>query len=286
MYTTEEKSKIKSAFDIKCERQQFTRNKAAASMNISPTTLSQVLSNNYGADDSNIWKQIAIWSNYFTNESWTAVSTRNFNLITRFLEDARSHANTYAIIGDAGCGKTFSVKQYAANNPGAYLVQCSEYWSKKDFLGELLRSMGKDRGGMSIPEMMNLITTTLQQENNSVVILDEADKLNDPSFIFFITLYNRLEDHTGMVMFATDHLEKRMIKGVRLNRKGYKEIFSRVGRKFIELEVPGKKDVIDICYANGIDDDKIAMEIYKDSIGDLRRTKRLIHKQKLLKTVS
>jgi len=286
MYTTEEKSKIKAAFDLKCERQQFTRNKAAASMNVSPATLSQVFSSNYNADDTNIWKQIAIWSNYFMNEEWNAVNTRNFNLITKFLDDARSHSNTYAILGDAGCGKTFSIKQYAANNAGAYLVQCNEFWSKKDFLGELLRAMGKDRGGMSIPEMMNLITNTLRQESNSVVILDEVDKLNDPSFIFFITLYNRLEDHTGMIMFATDHLEKRMLKGVRLNRKGYKEIYSRIGRKFIELEIPSKNDVAEICVANGIDDEKTVLEIWKDSLGDLRRTKRLIHKHKLLKNAA
>jgi hypothetical protein len=94
---------------------------------------------------------------------------------------------------------------------------------------------------------------------------------------FFITLYNQLEDRCGIVLCATDHLSKRVKRGLTLNRRGYKEIYSRVGRKFIELEGVGITDVTQICMANGIKNPALIKDIYNDSENDLRRVKRKIH---------
>jgi hypothetical protein len=114
-----------------------------------------------------------------------------------------------------------------------------------------------------------------------LLILDEADKLSDQVLYFFITLYNQLEDHCGIVLIATDHLQKRINRGLKLNRKGYKEIYSRIGRKFVELHGVGSTDVAQICMANGINDTKQIKEIYNDCEGDLRRVKRKIHAFKI-----
>ena len=92
MYTLEEKQKIKSAFDTKCQRQQFTRNKAATSMNLSAATLSQVFSGSYPADDTNIWKQIILWCDYHETRTLKLVDTRNHKLLEKFVNDARLHA--------------------------------------------------------------------------------------------------------------------------------------------------------------------------------------------------
>jgi len=281
MYTLEEKQKIKSAFDTKCQRQQFTRNKAATSMNLSAATLSQVFSGSYPADDTNIWKQIILWCDYHETRTLKLVDTRNHKLLEKFVNDARLHATTYAIMGDAGSGKTFSLKNLAASLPHVYLVQCHEYWNMKDYMGEILRSMGRDNNGMSITEMINGITEILRMENDTVLIIDEADKLKDPLFIFFITLYNRLEDHTGLILTATNHIEKRIMKGLRLNRRGYQEIYSRFGRRFVELNIPNKYDIVMICDANGVTDPAAQEEIVKNSMGDLRRVKKLIHQHNL-----
>ena len=84
--------------------------------------------------------------------------------------------------------------------------------------------------------------------------MDEADKLSDQVLYFFITLYNQLEDHCGIVLLATDYLEKKIRKGLRLNRKGYKEIYSRIGRRFIPLRAVNLTDITGVCIANGITD--------------------------------
>jgi hypothetical protein len=113
-----------------------------------------------------------------------------------------------------------------------------------------------------------------------IIILDESDKLADNVLLFFITLYNELENHCGIVLMATHFLEKRIKRGVAMEKKGYREIYSRVGLRFIELESTSYSDVEKICKANGIEDPAIIRTISKDCDGDVRRVRRLIFSNK------
>jgi hypothetical protein len=75
---------------------------------------------------------------------------------------------------------------------------------------------------------------------------------------------------------ATDQLEKRITRGLFLNKRGYQEIFSRIGRRFIELKQPSKADIKAICLINDVSDGEEISTIYNSSEGDLRRVKKLI----------
>lgn len=105
--------------------------------------------------------------------------------------------------------------------------------------------------------------------------MDEADKLSDQVLYFFITMYNQLEDYCGLVLLATDFLEKRIRRGVQNKRKGYNEIFSRIGRRFIALQGNTYDDQDAICQANGLTDPRAIEKIIDGSESDLRRVKKL-----------
>lgn len=77
-------------------------------------------------------------------------------------------------------------------------------------------------------------------------------------------------------MTATSNLKARIEKGLRLNRKGYAEIYSRIGRKFVELPLPNSEDVAAVCVANGVSDTKAINKVIDESDGDLRRVKRSV----------
>ena len=104
-----------------------------------------------------------------------------------------------------------------------------------------------------------------------------ANKLSDQVMYFFITLYNNLEDHSGIVLCATKHLAKRIQRGRKLNKKGYNEIFSRIGRRFIELQGISTADVTAICMANGLTEAGKIREVMEECENDLRRVKRKVH---------
>jgi len=259
-----------------------SQNQASNTLNgVSSATVSQILNGKWDLIKETMWRTVASqigWKEY----KWVAVETADFKAIKQIMSDAQSTSQVFAFTGDAGSGKSFALKQYVADSPKSYLLSCNEYWNKKDFLSELLTKMGRDYTGLTITEMMREVVKQLKSQNNPLIIMDEADKLGDQVMYFFITLYNQLEDHCGIVICATGHLSKRIKRGLTLNRRGYSEIFSRVGRKFIELSGVGVTDITQICLANGITNKTLIKDIYNDSECDLRRVKRKIHALRMM----
>ena len=154
-------------------------------------------------------------------------------------------------------------------------------WNRKEFLGELLQSLGTEPGGSTVADMMREAYGMLKRREGVQIVLDEADKLSDRVLHFFITIYSKLEDTVGIVTCATQYLKKRIERGVVNNRKGYKEIYSRIGRKFIPMPVVNRGRHKAVCTANGLEDRREIERIIDDADNDLRRVKRLVCALKL-----
>ena len=228
------KGEIVKALRAYCDRYE-SQNKAAASMRgVSAATISQMLNGNWELIKDEMWRNVAAQIGYRA-ENWGVVQTRNFADLTAMYTDAKANSLVLAITGEAGSGKTFTARHFANSNKRVYLLCCNEFWNRKMFLAELLTVMGRDYSGYTVDEMMHEVVSELKKQDKPLLILDEADKLSDQVLYFFITIYNQLEDECGIVLQATNHLEKRLKRGIKLNKKGYNEIWSRVGRRCIEL---------------------------------------------------
>lgn len=277
---TEEKLLIKQTLAAYCE-QKGSQNKAANSLRgVSAATVSQVLNDNWELITDDMWRNIATQIGYDPNR-WVIVETRGYRRMIQLLSDAQAHSLVIAVTGDAGCGKSEAVKTYARSRANVYNLSCSEYWNRKHFMSVLLQCMGVDHTGCTVGEMMDEIIYNLKRKETPLLVLDEADKLSDQVLYFFISIYNQLEDHCGIILCATDYLKKRIQRGVRNNRKGYNEIYSRCGRKFVPMQQVNADDIASVCVANGIEDRKVIEDIIDDCEFDLRRVKRLIQARKM-----
>lgn len=271
----EEKQRISERLREYCQ-QKGSQNKAANSLNgVSSATVSKILSGDWDTISDEMWRSI---SSQVGNETkgWQIAETRAYRRMAFLLNNAKNDSLVMAITGDAGCGKTEAIKNYTAGNRNVYHLCCSEYWNRRTFMGKLLQCMGVDCTGCTVSDMMDDIIDTLKRKDSPLVILDEADKLTDQVLYFFISLYNQLEDHCGIILCATNYLEKRIKKGLRTKRKGYEEIYSRMGRKFVTLQVINGEDIAAVCVANGIKDTKKINQIIEDCECDLRRVKRAV----------
>lgn len=257
-----------------CE-QKGSQNKAANVIGVSAATVSKVLAGDWQLIKESMWRTIAAQTG-FKRKEWITVETSVYKRAMKVLQDAQEESLCFAVCAEAGSGKSLALKAYEATNEEVFILSCSEYWNKKMFLSELLREMGRDSDGLTVGEMMDAAIRELKGMDYPLLVLDEADKLSDNVLYFFITLYNRLEDQCGIVLMATSFLKKRIEKGYRTNRKGYRELYSRVGRKFVTLGATTDNDVAEVCIANGIDDKGLIRKIAKDSEGDLRRVRRMV----------
>lgn len=242
---------------------------------VSSATISQMRNHKWELIADEMWRKVAAYVGS-TPTGWNFAETRNSKELMDFFKDSQQFALVLAITGKAGSGKTETAKKFESENKNVFLLSCNEYWDKRWFLRELLGKMGKEHSGMTLPEMMHKAVLLLKSIENPIIILDEADKLADNVLLFFITLYNELENHCGIVLMATHFLEKRIRRGVAMEKKGYREIYSRVGLRFIELENTSYSDIEKVCKANGIEDSATIRSISKDADGDVRRVRRLI----------
>jgi len=253
----------------------------AALKHTSEATIIHIRRGEWESISDDMWRNIGKQVGYSNKGKWNFVETAASKKLIQVFDDAREYSNVFAITANPGSGKSFVSEWYEAKRDNAYLISCSEYFNRKVFLQHLLQKMGKSNTGLNVPEMMDLIIETTMKKENPIFIFDEFDKVPDSILYFFITLYNRLEGNVGMVMMATEFLSKRILRGRKMNKKGYSEIYSRIGRRFISLPEATQKEVFEIGKANGVSDVQELHSIYNECEGDLRRVKRGIHKSKV-----
>lgn len=260
-----------------------SQNKAASSLNgTSAGTISSILNGKWDNISDDMFRSIASQIGS-TATGWQIVETGAFQEINFALGDAQEHKNVTWVVGEAGCGKTATSRTYAMEHREVFYILCSEDMKKGDFVREIARCVGIKTDGHNIREIWGLILDNVVQMDAPLLIFDEADKLTEPVFHYFISLYNKLEDKAGVVFLSTDYICKRITRGLHFQKPGYKELFSRIGRKFFEVEPTTAHDVHAICRANGITDpvliDKVVMEAAEYEF-DLRRVKKTIHREK------
>lgn len=280
--TTEMKEQVRSAL-IACRSNYPTLNRAAESLQgVSSATVSQLCNGKYELISDEMFVRIATQIG-FAFDSWNLHEGKTFKEITFTLSDAQAYKNVTWIVGDAGCGKTTAAIEYRRTHRNVFYILCSEDMRRSDFVREIAKQVGAPTDTTNLRDMLENAISMISFLGNPLLIFDEGDKLTDSVFNYFISIYNRLEGHAGIVFLSTDYIKRRMDAGLRYNKKGYKEINSRIGRRFFDVSPTEENDIYAICQANNLTDRADIEEVLKDakrSDNDLRRVKRCIHRQK------
>lgn len=280
--TLVQKDAIRDALGSYCDNYP-TRNRAAESLNnVSAATVSQILNSKYTNISDDMFTRIAAQIGY-SFERWMLHESHSFGEITYMMNDAQMYRNTTWIVGDAGCGKTTAAIEYRRTHRNVFYILCSEDMRKSDFVREIAKQVGAPTDNTNLRDTLEYAINMISYLNNPLIIFDEGDKLTDSVFIYFISIYNRLENRAGIIFLSTDYIKRRLESGIRYNKKGYKEVNSRIGRKFFNVEPTCQNDIYAICQANGLTDEVEINKVIADARGcenDLRRVKRMVHARK------
>ncbi|MBU2923018.1 AAA family ATPase [Winogradskyella psychrotolerans] len=274
--------KLQVANELTALCQASSQAHMAKLLEVSTAIVSQVINNNWKLISNEMWR--IIQKRLFIDFEWKTVAINNFKLVTHFLNTAKSQGISVAISDTAGKSKSETFKYFWKQNiNNTIYVQCKTSWTKKTYLKALLTAAGQENYGKT-EELLNRFIKHLMSLEHPMVILDQADKLKDPQLDLFMDFYNDLNGHCGFMISGVKALEKRILKGVQHKRVGYEEFYSRIGRKFIELDHITLNDVTLICRANGVEDEAEITYIYNNCEDDLRRVRRDIDIYKLKQT--
>lgn len=268
-----------------------SQNKAVASIKgTSAGTVSNILNGKWENISEDMWRKVSdqVGTVGGNDEGWQIVETHAFHDITLAMRDAQNDKNVTWVVGEAGSGKTTTAKIYGEENREVFYILCSEDLHKGDFVREIAHKMGIRTDGYTVRELWITIQNELIQMDAPLLVFDEADKLIESVFQYFISLYNKIEDKCGVVFLSTDYIKTRISRGLRCKKRGYKEFYSRIGRKYFELDDTTPQDVYAICTANGLSDRKDIEEVITEADGceyDLRRVKKSVRRVKKIKSI-
>ena len=126
------KNEIVNALKIYTER-MGSQNKAANSMKgVSSATLSQMVNGNWELITDEMWRNVSAQIGY-KSDKWQPVETGVYVAFKRVLKDVQENSLVMAVTIDAGSGKTFTAKHYAADNRNVYMLCCNEFWNQETF---------------------------------------------------------------------------------------------------------------------------------------------------------
>ena len=298
--TTTQQSDL-TALVLESIEQHGSQARAAVALGVNAAYLTHIIQGKLEKVSEAQWNKIALSLNY-SAQGWVMVPCVNTKQMDMYLSDAKSQSMMLAVSSPAGSGKTSYARHFARQHRAGnvYMLECG-VWRAKTFLRALCSALG------IYTDNINNRTADFYMEKaveflNAVggrqplVILDEFADLKPCAFASMKTLYNRLEDNVGIVMMATEHLEQVIDRGVSLKRKGYDEVSSRLGRKFLKLRGMTEKEVAAVAVANGVENKHAHRRIWSGSmprkiewdggilevVPDLRRMKRMIKQERLM----
>ncbi len=242
-----------------------SQNKAAIKIGISAAYLSFIANDNWNAVPADKFE--IIW-NKVVADKMQIFNTYAFNVCSKTCLSAKINHFMVGITADTGIGKTTALTAFARKK-NVYYVVYDMTMRPKHFFIALLKELGISFEG-SIHEMVNRIAEELNTLKEPLVIVDEAGKLTHAMITYLHVLRDKTIKNCGIVLAGMPYFESNLRKFSNKQKVGAAEFLRRISL-WQHLDDLSRREIKEICEANGIYDDDFLREVgNKKRFGDLQ----------------
>jgi DNA transposition AAA+ family ATPase len=192
------------------------------------------------------------------------------------LTDAKLRGFGKLIVGDTGCGKTYTMRQFKAVQPlHTYCVTVSSLHGLKDILYDICAEMGMNKNGKPI-SLLKRIAGRMQDIRLSggfpVIMLDESENLKLHQLKMTKGLYDALEEYCPIVMLGTYQLLRKIEQLREKDEEGIPQLYRRFKAGIREVRGIDKQTAFTSFLTGVADEDvrRIVMSL-ADNYGELNR---------------
>lgn len=150
----------------------------------------------------------------FKRVYWELKETPEYIQLTTEMLDAKVSGRGKTLIGDTGCGKTYSYSDFMMNYPThSYGITVSSLHKLKDIINELCDLLGVDTTGSYVSRLKriaNRLNVLKMNGAKPVIMIDEAENLTIPALKMMKALYDALKGICPIVLIGTPQLEKKL----------------------------------------------------------------------------
>lgn len=253
------------------EQTGISQSKVATLLGVSTATVSQYLKGTYNGDVEGVDKKVAEMLDRQADKAKDVksdfVETATALDIFSVCQMAHAMADINLVIGEAGLGKTVTLKQYAKTVDNVILVEVEPTFSPKVLLVELCNRLGVVPSRSNHDNVTNIVEKL--KGSDKLLIIDEAELLAYKS----LEIIRRIHDMAkiGVVLAGMPRL--------RANLHGkngeYKQLYSRIGF-FHDMGEELSEEDIGMLTAATIGTSEFNEKLYQVSHGNARRLNKLL----------
>lgn len=181
------------------------------------------------------WERLAKFMDIsITTSYWDTKITPQAVAILSALEEARNYGRTITIVGETGCGKSYTIDElFMKKYPvGCYKVTIGSLDNIGDIVGKLEEAIGIKPTVQSRSQRLKEVTTTLlymkYQKKQPVIIFDEAEYMNHVALCAIKSMYDMLNDICGIVMVGTEQIVRNIDRLRNKNKVGVPQLYRRI----------------------------------------------------------
>lgn len=179
--------------------------------------------------------------------------TDNYIACMNVFGDARDTCMPYAIDGGTGDGKSYAATEYAIQFPkNTYIVRCDGDLTAKSFFVEMAHSLGMAYDGPVYGIRKNIINK-LKNEENPLLIIDEAENLKDRAWESMKRIMDDLKGYCGIVFIGANEFQAMLQKKSDRLKACFPQILRRIKEGgFKQLYTLTVDDVVGIAKPYGV----------------------------------
>ena len=202
-----------------------------------------------------------------TNEMQGLYKTADCIAFLNAKNDALRHKFMIGITGDTGTGKSYmSLAVSKADNVLYY--NCHLKNSARVFFHDILINLKKPIWG-NMSELIDRTAEAINDTENPLLIVDEADKMHREIRAAIHTLRDRTIKNMGVMLVGMPSLKNDLIKGKELGKQGFSEFYRRVNI-WHELRGLSADEIKTVAYTEGIKDVSVQRDLRRfTSFGEL-----------------
>lgn len=166
-------------------------------------------------------------------EYWQLQPTPQMTAALNHLQAAKEDAQVITLIGETGCGKSYTAQLFANKNPlDTFIVTAGSSDSLNDLLNKIIEELNiqesvnsKSAKIRSIAKKMRNLT---RQGLTPMLIIDESEFLKQPALCAIKGIHDFIKDHSSLVLIGTDQLVNNVERLTKRNQAGVPQFHRRI----------------------------------------------------------
>jgi DNA transposition AAA+ family ATPase len=199
-------------------------------------------------------------------EYWQLQPTSQMTAAIAHLQLARENAQVLTLIGETGCGKSYTAELFAAKNPlDTFIVTAGSSDTLNDLINKIIEVLNIQENIVSKSARIRAIAKKMRaltrQDLKPMLIIDESEFLKQPALCAIKGIHDFIKDHSSLVLIGTDQLVNNVERLKKRNHAGVPQFHRRIKMGLRILPTLDKKFSV---FLNDIQDNELKKFLLKN----------------------